>query len=123
MWILERQGTEENDKREFATIEEAQIILKTEYYEVLREFYSPMGESFDENYAYIADEEYYQSWNIYELIDYGSSILNLLAEIELELDRADTGVDQYAFELTDTDVVRRHIWEVQRLLRQLKEMV
>lgn len=123
MWILERKGTDFDDKREFATIEEAQIILKTEYYEVLREFYSPMGESFDENYAYIADEEYYQSWHIYELIDYGSSILNLLAEIELELDRADTGVDQYVFELSNTDVAKIHIWEAQRLLRQLKEMV
>ena len=47
----------------------------------------------------------------------------LVDKINMELDRADTGVNQYAFELMDTSVARDHIYEAQRLLSELEELI
>ena len=122
-WLLERKGTEYTDKRKFKTEEAAQRILKMEYEEMLEDYDCPMSEEIEENYAHIGDEEFYQSWTIYKKKTYSSTIEELIDKINMELNRADTGVSQYAFELQDTSVVSDHIYKAQRLLSELKEMI
>lgn len=122
-WVLERKGTDYDDKRSFKTEEAAQYILKKEYEETLDNYDSPMSEDYDENGAYIGDEEFYQKWSIYKKEKYSNKIEELIDKINMELDRADTGVSQYAFELSDTSVAKNHIYEAQILLRELEELV
>lgn len=121
-WILKRQG-DDTDTRYYKTKEAAQIILEKEYKEILEDKCSPMSTDYDDDYAYIGDEEYYQSWTIYQKQKFDNPIKELIYKIRTELDRVDEGVTQYSFELMSTDVAKDHIWEALMLLRELEEMI
>lgn len=122
MWILERQGTEYNDKRKFNSFEDARKMMIKEHTETVNDDYL-MENEIGDNYATVGDEEYYQSWGIEEEKTFDNSIEQKFYEIKCELNRADTGVSQYAFELMDTNVIRNHLYEVERLIDELKEMI
>lgn len=121
-WILERQGDEE-DIRNYRTFEAAQRVMRKEYKETLGGYEYHMENSLEDDCATIGDEEFYQSWKIYEEKDFDNQIEKKFYEIQKELDRADTGVSQYAFELMDTDVIRDHLINVGALIDKLKEMI
>lgn len=122
-WILERQGYEE-DIRNYRTFEAAQRVMKEEYEEICGDDDSyHMENNIYDNCAVIGDEEYYQSWKIYEEKTFDNPIQQKFYEIQKEIDRTDVGVSQYAFELMSTDVVRDHLYKVERLIDELKEMI
>lgn len=122
-WILERQGDEE-DIRNYRTFEIAQHVMNKEYKEIYGDNNSyHMEDELEDDYAIIGDEEFYQSWKIYEEKIFENPIEQKFYEIQKELDRADVGVSQYAFELMSTDVIRDHLYKVEQLLNELKEMV
>lgn len=123
MWILERQGTEYNDKRKFNSFEDARKMMRKEYKETLGGYEYHMENSLEDDCATVGDEEYYQSWGIEEEKTFDNSVEQKFYEIKCELGRVDTGVSQYAFELMDTDVIRDHLYEVERLIDELKEMI
>lgn len=119
-WILERQG-DDDDIRRYSTFEAAQRVMNKEYESIVEDYY--MENELEDDYAIIGGEEYYQSWKIYEDQVFDNPIKQKLYEIQKELDRADTGVSQYAFELMDTSVIRQHLYEVENLMNELKEMI
>lgn len=121
-WMLERQG-EEDDVRSYSTFEKAQAAMKKEYEELLEERRHCMDNELNESDAYIGDEEFYQSWKIYKESKFDNKIDEKFYEIQKELDRADIGVTQYSFELMDTGVIRSHLYEIEKLLKELKEMI
>ena len=121
-WILERQGDEDGIRR-YSTFEDAQRVMKKEYEEIFEDHKSCMEDTLEYNYAVIGDEEFYQSWNIHEEKSFENPIEQKFYEIQMELDRADTGVSQYAFELMSTDVIRDHLYKVEKLINELKEMI
>lgn len=120
-WILETQGAEE-DIRRYSTFEAAQHVMRTEYKEKHGSSYW-MEDGIQDNFATLGGEEFYQSWIIYEEKTIDNPIEKKFYEIEMELGRADTGVSQYAFELMSTDVIRGHLYKVEQLLNELKEMI
>ena len=121
-WILERQG-EEDDIRRYSTLDAAKLVTKKEYEETLEDYEPCMHKSLEENCASIGAENYYQSWNIYEEKDNLSELEKVFDEINLELDRIYTGVEQYAFELQDTSVITEHIYKLKEMIEGLKEMM
>ena len=121
MYILETQG-KETDIREYPTFKEAQSVMIKEYKEV-RGDSCWMEDGIQCNFATLGDEEFYQSWVIYEEGIFDNPIEEKFNEIQMELNRADTGVSQYAFELMNTDVIRGHLYKVEQLLNELKEMI
>lgn len=121
-WILERQG-EEDDVRDFSTFEKAKDAMKKEYEEIIKRKSYLMKNDLNDYYAIIGDEGFYQSWRIYENKTYENPIEEKFAEIQKELDRADTGVSQYIFELMDTNVIRDHLYEAEKLINELKELI
>jgi hypothetical protein len=122
-WILERQGDEE-DIRNYRTFEAAQRVMRKEYKDIYGDDNSyHMENTLEDDYAIIGDEEFYQYWKIYEEKTFDNPIEKKFDEIQKELDRADTGVSQYAFELMSTDVIRDHLYKVEQLLNELKEMI
>lgn len=122
-WCLERQGTYEEDIRYYETEEDAKFVLQREYKEMLEDHDCPMAEHFDEYSAYIGEDEFYQSWTIYEKKSYASKVDEIIDKIKMELDRTYTGVDQYAFELSDTSVATDHVYRAKKLLKELEELI
>lgn len=119
-WCLERQGSEYDDIRYYKTAEAARTIMFKEFNEMAEDYYDLNK---NDSYCSIGRSESFQSWTIYQKKTSRSKKGKLLNEIELELERIDTGVDQYAFELQDTWVIRNHIEKVEELIIELKEMM
>jgi hypothetical protein len=121
MWILERQGTEYNDKREFSSLEEAQEVMESEYEERIEDGYD-QGDC-DNDHAFITDHEYFQAWDIYEKKDDLTPTEKIFNEIYLQFNRIDNGVEQYAWELQDTGVITYHVDNLRKMVDKLKEMM
>lgn len=121
MWILERQGTEYNDKREFVSLEEAQEVMENEYEEHIED--GCYQSDCDESCAFVANHEYFQAWNIYEKKENLTPIEKTFNEIYLQLNRIDNGVEQYAWELQDTGVITGYVDYLRKMINELKEMI
>lgn len=121
-WILETQGTDDDDIRYYKTEEAARIVMMNESKGREEKVKYCNIECGDYHYE-ISGEGYYQCWNIYEREMIRSKKKKLINEIELELVRIDRGVSQYACELQDTWVIRQHIEAVEALVEQLKELM
>lgn len=117
-WILERQGTDNDDIRYYKTKEAARTIMLKEIEE-----YDVEYESFSDTYFEFGYEEFFQSWNLYKKGQFINKKDELLDEIEMELSRADIGISQYAYELLDTDVARNHLEKIKKLINELKEVI
>lgn len=122
MWILERQGTEYNDKREFDSKEEAQEVMEKEYEEVIDNGYNDKRD-YDCDSAAIGDHEYFQAWDIYKKKENLSEIENAFNEIELQINRIYNGVEQYSWELIDTGVITGYVDYLQKMIDELKELI
>ena len=122
MWVLERQG-KDNDIRKYSLFGNAQYVMNLEYNKIVKGRTFCAYNDLSDNYAEIGDEEYYQAWYIYEEKSFDNPIEAKLNEIQMELDRTDIGVTQYAYELMDTCVIRDHLYEVDKLINELKEMI
>lgn len=122
MWILERQGTEYNDKREFDSKEEAQEIMEQEYAEVTDNGYNDQC-NYDCDSTSIGDHEYFQAWDIYEKKENLTEIENAFNEIDLQINRIYNGVEQYSWELVDTGVITGYVDYLQKMINDLKEMI
>lgn len=119
-WILETQGTDDEDIRYYKTEEAARIIMQNEAEKSKRKY---CNIDIEDYYCNIDADGYFQSWNIYEREKFRSKKKKLINEIELELVRINRGITQYAYELQDTFVIRRHVEEAELLINQLKEMM
>jgi hypothetical protein len=122
-WVLEAQGTDDEYIKRYLTEEAAQAAMTYAYNEVFDEKHPCMACECDENYAFLGDEEFYQSWKVYQEKTSDNPLETQLIAIQMELNRADVGVTQYAYELMDTDVIREHLYKVECLLDELKEMI
>ena len=118
-WILERQGSED-DIRRYSTLETAQLVMNKEYEETYEDYEPCMHEELGDTCASIGSENYYQSWNIYEEKDNLSELENAFNEIELQIYRIYTGVEQYAFELQDTSVITDCVDTLKEMIEELK---
>ena len=121
-WILERQG-EEDDIRRYLTFEAAQLAMKNEYEEILEDRSPCMDDFLEDDCAEIGDEEYFQSWVIYEEKDNLTELEKAFQEIELQFDRIYTGVSQYAYELQDTSVITDHVGTLKEMIEELKGII
>ena len=121
-WILERQGSED-DIRRYSTFEVAQCVMNEEYEETYEDHVPCMHEELDGTYASIGDEEFYQAWSIYEDKEFDNPIEKKFHEIQIELNRIYTGVEQYVFELQDTGVITNHVDTLKEMIEELKEMI
>lgn len=118
-WILETQGTDDDNIRYFKTIEAARTIMLREVNE------NENGENvdIDDDYCTICGEEYYQSWAVYKRETFDTEKERIFDEIQKEFGRIDVGITQYAWELQDTCVIRYHVEKLEELVEQLKEMM
>lgn len=121
-WILETKG-DDNDIRYFNTEEKARQVMEDEYNEILEDHECYMVADIYDNDAYIGDTEFYQSWKIYKKKSYLNKVEELIDKINIELDRAYDGVTQYSFELMDTSVATDNIFEAEKLLKELEELI
>lgn len=118
-WIVEDSDTVL--EQSFVTLEIAQDYMKRQFNE---ENYSDCFESYiDERSAYVGKCGSYRGWRIYENKKYGNLEEKLFAEIRRELERANDGITQYAFELNDTDTARSHIYKAEELLGELEKLL
>lgn len=122
-WILETQGTDHDGIRKYSSFDEAYRVMEMEYETIDDELGCCMESELTDEYAVIGDEEYYQSWSIYEKKSFDNPIEEKFYEIQMEIGRVDTGVSQYAYELEDTDVIRDHLCKVEKLINELREMM
>lgn len=119
-WILERQGTDYDDIRYYLTEEDAKaaMIMEVEESDVPECYWSVF-----ENYCIVSDSEYFQSWEVYKKKEFTTEKDRLFNEIEREIERTYTGIDQYAYELTSTWVAKNHLEKLEELITELKEMI
>lgn len=119
-WVLERQGTDNDDIRCYKSAEAARTIMLKE----IEDDYEDYSEQdLNGSYCEVRDEEFFQSWNIYKKETFVHKSTELLYKIYLELDRIDTGITQYAYELQDTSVVRDHVSKLRELFIQLGDII
>ncbi len=121
-WILETQG-DNNEVRIYPSFELAQRVMKKEYEETLEDHEPCMDNFLDDDCAEIGDEEYFQSWIIYEKKDNLTELEKAFQEIELQFDRIYTGVSQYAYELQDTSVITDHVGTLKEMIEELKGII
>lgn len=121
-WILETQGNDEEIRR-YPTYEATQKVMQIEYERYLKRKESCMENDIQDDFAVIGDEEFYQSWKIYEEKEFDNSIEKKFDEIQKEIDRADIGASQYAFELMSTSVITDHLYKLEKLIDELKELI
>ena len=121
MWILERQGSEFDDEREFNTLDEAYEVMEAEYEETLENYNDTTD--IDETYAYVGNCEFYQSWNIYEKKDNLTELEEMFEEIDLQIGRIYRGVDQYSWELQDTGVITGYVNMLEEMIEELKGLI
>ena len=121
-WILETQG-DDDEIRRYSTFENAQRVMKKEYEEILENKSPCMDNYLDDDCAEIGDEEYFQSWVIYEEKDNLTELEKAFQEIELQFDRIYTGVSQYAYELQDTSVITDHVGTLKEMIEELKGII
>ena len=118
-WLVECSDTV--IVKSFATLEIAQDYVKREFNQLN---YSESCETcMEDRYAYVGKCGNYTSWRIYEKKEFTTPEEKLFDEIRKELDRADDGVIQYAFELMDTDTARSHIYKAEELLGELEKLL
>lgn len=119
MWILERQGTDYNDIREFESLNKAHETMTREF----------NLKNLDENMTYknccentfeIAGYEYYQAWSIYEKSE-EIDIAALLKEMELECNRTYIGIKEFCWELDNTSPITVHLDKLQKMINKLSE--
>ena len=118
-WILERQGTDNDDIRYYKTEEDARLVMLKE----VEECEDGDDESINGNYCTVYGEEYFQSWSIYKKETFETEKEKLFNKIEREFVRVYVGISHYAWELQDTDVIGCHVEKLEKLVDQLKELV
>ena len=118
-WILERQGTDNDDIRYYKTEKDARTVMLKE----VEECEDGDNQSISKYYCTVYGEEYFQSWSIYKNETFETKKDKLLNEIEMEFNRVYVGISQYAYELQDTDVIGSHVAKLKKLFNQLKEMM
>lgn len=119
-WVLERQGTDNDDIRYYKTEEAARTIMLKE---VNEEYEDYENVSIDECYCKVTDEEFFQCWTIYKEETFEHKKTEILHEINLEFDRIENGINQYVWELQDTDVIYHHVEKLRDLINELKEVI
>lgn len=121
-WVLERQGTDDDDIRYYKTEEDAKAAAIIEANELSKEMkHSYLRELW--NGCEVSKDEYYQRWSIYKKPTHKTEFERILNEIQLNINRAYIGIDQYACELQDTYVAYTYLDKLDELVNQLKEMI
>lgn len=119
-WILERQGTDNDDIRYYRTEEAAKTTMLREAEEKEEDVENV---DLDDEYCVARGEEYFQCWKVYKKEIFETEKEKLFNKIKMEFNRIDTGISQYAWELQDTYVIRYHVEKLETLVEKLKEMV
>lgn len=110
--VLLRISADKGDEmRRFVTIHEAQEAMKQEYDAEKDEYES---HTIDDDYAICGDSAGFIGWLIFEMPAYN----DVKGQLIVALDRAEMGLTQYSFDLTDTDCCGNFICEAKRLLRR-----
>lgn len=121
-WILERQGSDDDDIRYYKTEKDAKAAMMREANELSKEKkYSTMNEL--DNGCEVYRDEFYQRWSIYEKPTYKTETERIFNEIQLNINRTYIGIDHYACELQDTYVAYTYLDKINELIEQLKELM
>ena len=118
-WILERQGTDNDDIRYYKSEVAARFIMMKE----ADEYEYCEFRKIEKCYYALTGDEFYQTWTIYKKETFDFKSVEILHEIALEFDRIDTGITQYAYELQDISVISDHVDKLRKLVAELADIL